>query len=82
MMAKVGNLKRPQARFVPHDEIPSPLPILSEPCSLLEFAALRLSPVYYGLGVPAGDGTAVVIIPGLLGMDLILVELQACHLYT
>ncbi|MFZ3212726.1 MAG: alpha/beta fold hydrolase [Terriglobales bacterium] len=42
---------------------------------LLEFAALRLSPVYYGLGVPAGDGTAVVIIPGLMGMDLILFEL-------
>jgi pimeloyl-ACP methyl ester carboxylesterase len=33
--------------------------------------------VYYGLGVPAGDGTAVVIIPGLLGMDLILFELHA-----
>jgi len=77
-MAEVGNLKTPpKARFLPHQEIPSPLPILSEPCSLLEYAALRLSPVYYGLGVPAGDGTAVVIIPGLLGMDLILVELQA-----
>jgi len=36
---------------------------------------LRLSPVYYGLGIPPGDGTAVVIIPGLLGMDLILFEL-------
>ena len=77
-MAKVGNLKRPpKARFLPHQEIPSPLPILCEPCSLLEFAALRLSPVYYGMGVPAGDGTAVVIIPGLMGMDLILFELHA-----
>jgi len=75
-MAKVGSLKRPpKARFLPHEEIPSPLPILYEPFLLLEFAALRLSPVYYGLGVPAGDGTAVVIIPGLLGMDLILFEL-------
>ena len=77
-MAKVGNLKAPpKAPFLPHQEIPSPLPILCEPCALLEFAALRLSPVYYGLGVPAGDGTAVVIIPGLLGMDLILFELHA-----
>jgi triacylglycerol lipase len=76
MMAEVGNLKRPpKARFLPHEEIPSPLPILCESFLLLEFAALRLSPVYYGLGVPAGDGTAVVIIPGLLGMDLILFEL-------
>ena len=77
-MAQVGNLKSPpRARFLPHQEIPSPLPILCEPCALLEYAALRMSPVYYGLGVQAGDGTAVVIIPGLLGMDLVLVELQA-----
>ncbi len=53
------------------------LPILSESFSLLEFATLRLSPVYYGLGVPAGDGTAVVIVPGFLGSDLILFELHA-----
>jgi len=76
-MLEVGNLQKPpKARFLPHQEIPSPLPILSEPCSLLEFAALRLSPVYYGIGVPAGDGTAVVIVPGLLGMDLVVFELQ------
>ena len=77
MIAKTVNRRRPpKARFLPHKEIPAPLPILCEPCSLLEFAALRLSPVYYGLGVPAGDGTAVVIIPGLLGMDLTLFELH------
>jgi len=75
-MAEVGNLKTPpKARFLPHQEIPYPLPIIWEPFLLLEFAALRLSPVYYGLGVPGGDGTAVVIIPGLLGTDLILFEL-------
>jgi triacylglycerol lipase len=75
---KTLKLKRPpKVRFLPHEEIPSPLPILAESCSVLEFAALRLSPVYYGLGVPAGDGTAVVIIPGLLGMDLTLFELHA-----
>ena len=75
---KAANLTRPaKVRFLPHEEIPSPLPILTESCSILEFAALRLSPVYYGLGVPAGDGTAVVIIPGLLGMDLTLCELHA-----
>jgi len=78
MIAKAVDLKRPpKAHFLPHEEISSPLPILCEPISLLEFAALRLSPVYYGLGVPAGDGTAVVIIPGLLGMDLVLFELHA-----
>jgi pimeloyl-ACP methyl ester carboxylesterase len=66
-----------KARFIPHEEIPSPLPIICEPFSLLELATLRLSPVYYGVGVPAGDGTAVVIVPGFLGMDLTLFELHA-----
>jgi triacylglycerol lipase len=76
MIPKAVHLKAaPKPRFLPHEEIPSPLPILFEPFLLMEFAALRLSPVYYGMGVPAGDGTAVVIIPGLLGMDLILFEL-------
>ena len=70
--------KRPsRIRFIPHKEISSPRPILCEPISLLELAALRLSPVYYGQGVPRGDGSAVVIIPGLLGMDVILFELHA-----
>ena len=70
--------KRPsRMRFSPHNEITSPRPILCEPISLLELAALRLSPAYYGHGVPAGDGSAVVIIPGLLGMDAVLFELHA-----
>jgi pimeloyl-ACP methyl ester carboxylesterase len=78
MATKAVNLQRPpKPPFLPHEEIPSPRPILSEPFSLLELALLRLSPVYYGLGVPAGDGTAVVIIPCLLGIDLSLVELHA-----
>ncbi len=67
----------PKARFIPHEEISSPRPIFCEPYSLLEWATLRLSPVYYGMGVPAGDGTAVVIIPSFLGMDLGLFELHA-----
>lgn len=38
---------------------------------------LHATPVYYGLGVPRGDGSAVVIIPGFLGTDLYLTELHA-----
>ncbi len=63
--------------FIPHEEISSPRPILCEPLSLLEFAALRLSPIYYGMGVPSGDGSAVIIVPGLLGTDFVLFELYA-----
>jgi pimeloyl-ACP methyl ester carboxylesterase len=35
---------------------------------------LHATPVYYGLGVPHGDDSAVVIIPGFLGTDLYLTE--------
>lgn len=33
---------------------------------------LHASPVYYGLGVPHGDGSAVILIPGFLGTDAYL----------
>ena len=42
-----------------------------------EVLILHATPVYYGLGVPRGDGSAVVIIPGFLGTDLYLAELHA-----
>ncbi len=42
-----------------------------------EILILHASPVYYGLGVSRGDGSAVVIIPGFLGTDLYLTELFA-----
>src|SRR6516165_1796942 len=38
---------------------------------------LHASPVYYGLGIPPGDGSAVVVIPGFLGTDLYLNQLKA-----
>ena len=42
-----------------------------------EILLLHATPVYYGLGVPHGDGSGVVIIPGFLGTDLYLMELHA-----
>jgi len=41
-----------------------------------EILLLHASPIYYGFGVPRGDGSAVVIIPGFLGTDLYLTELH------
>lgn len=35
----------------------------------LELAALRADPVYWGIGVPRGDGRAVLVLPGLGGGD-------------
>jgi triacylglycerol lipase len=42
-----------------------------------EILILHATPVYYGLGVPRGDGSAVILIPGFLGTDLYLTELHA-----
>jgi pimeloyl-ACP methyl ester carboxylesterase len=41
-----------------------------------EILLLHASPIYYGFGVPHGDGSGVVIIPGFLGTDLYLMELH------
>jgi len=42
-----------------------------------ELLILHATPVYYGLGVPRGDGSAVILIPGFLGTDVYLTELHA-----
>lgn len=34
-----------------------------------EFAELLASPVYYGVGVPRGNGRTVLLVPGFLGSD-------------
>lgn len=52
-------------------------PIWQEALVGLEFVCLRVSPVYWGFGVPPGDGSAVLVIPGLMGTDLYLSELRA-----
>jgi triacylglycerol lipase len=42
-----------------------------------EILILHATPVYYGFGVPQGDGSAVILIPGFLGTDIYLTELHA-----
>ena len=42
-----------------------------------EVLLLHAMPVYYGFGVPRGDGSGVVLIPGFLGTDLYLSELHS-----
>jgi triacylglycerol lipase len=53
------------------------LPIWRECFSAFEIAMLHVAPVYYGLGTPHGDGSAVILIPGFLGSDHYLAELYA-----
>lgn len=52
-------------------------PLWTEALFGAELLMLHATPVYYGLGVPHGDNSGVVIIPGFLGTDLYLMELHA-----
>lgn len=59
----------------PYPEVDTPF--WTEALFGAEVLLLHATPVYYGLGVPRGDGSAVIIIPGFLGTDLYLTELHA-----
>ena len=48
----------------------------SEALFAAEILLLHANPVYYGFGVPHGDDSGVVIIPGFLATDLYLMELH------
>jgi triacylglycerol lipase len=45
------------------------VPLWREALVGLDWMALHASPVYYGLGVPRGDKSAVIVVPGFLGTD-------------
>ena len=62
--------------FLKDQEI-SQRPLWREAFVGLDWLALRSSPVYYGIGVPRGDGSAVVVIPGFLGTDFYLQEIHS-----
>jgi hypothetical protein len=63
--------------FPSHDQSESELPFWQEALCGVDLLLLHASPVCYGLGVPPGDGSAVVLIPGLLGSDRYLMQLQS-----
>jgi hypothetical protein len=54
-----------------------PLPIWQEALVGVEILCLRVSPIYWGFGVPRGDGSAVVLVPAFLLNDLVMAELRA-----
>jgi pimeloyl-ACP methyl ester carboxylesterase len=43
----------------------------------MDWLALRMSAVYRGVGIPKGDGTGVVVIPGFMGSDQYLGDMYA-----
>jgi pimeloyl-ACP methyl ester carboxylesterase len=61
----------------PIDFVSVGVPIWREAFLALDWVALRASPVYRGLDIPHGDGAPVVLIPGFLGVDGYLAEMNA-----
>jgi pimeloyl-ACP methyl ester carboxylesterase len=51
------------------------VPIWREMFAGLDWLALRTSHTYYGFGVPRGDGSSVVLVPGCFSTDAYLAEL-------
>jgi pimeloyl-ACP methyl ester carboxylesterase len=58
------------------DLIEANVSIWQEALFAADILLLHASPVYYGLGVPNGDGSAVILIPGFLGTDAYLSQLH------
>ena len=59
------------------EEEPVLLPLWREVFTGLDWMRLRTDRVFYGLGVPKGNGEAVVTVPGFMGSDLYLREMNA-----
>jgi len=57
------------------ERVPSARPIWREIFVGLDWMTLRTSPVFYGMGVPRGDQSAVIVVPGFLGTDHYLYEM-------
>ena len=64
------------AGYFSKDQQPVQLPLWREAFFGMEWLALRSSPVFYGLGVPRGKGSAVLTVPGFMGTDFYLQEMQ------
>jgi len=75
MGARRPGTGKPTVIRKPNESVP--LPIWNEMLVGIEMVYLRLSPVYWGLGVPRSDGSAVVVVPGFLMTDFYLTEFRS-----
>ena len=62
--------------IIQKERTPADLPIWRDIFYGLEWHTLRISPVFFGLGIPRGDGSAVIVVPGFLGTDLHMLEMH------
>jgi pimeloyl-ACP methyl ester carboxylesterase len=68
--------KRKRRKSLPAAHGEADISLWTEALFGAEVLLLHAAPVYYGFGVPRGDGSGVVIIPGFLGTDLYLTEIH------
>ncbi len=61
--------------FFDKDMKPFELPIWMESLIGIDWTLLHISPLYYGWGVPKGDGSPVILVPGFLATDFYLYDL-------
>lgn len=63
------------AQAISRELQPAQVPLWREVLFGADWLALHVSPVYYGFGVPRGDGSPVIVVPGFLGSDSYLMEM-------
>src|ERR1700746_2826451 len=79
-LRKPKKATRDSTRFRKQTPKPSPetvTPLWTEALFGAEVLLLHATPVYYGFGVPRGNGAGVVIIPGFLASDIYVLEMYA-----
>jgi pimeloyl-ACP methyl ester carboxylesterase len=69
----LARMKSSRRKFL-KEEKPPQFPVWQEWIAGVELAFLQISPIYWGYGIPHGDGSAVVLVPGFLGTDLYLAQ--------
>jgi len=67
----------PPAGAFQQENAEADITIWKEALFAADLLLLHASPVYYGLGIPRGDGSAVVLVPGFLGTDAYLTQLHS-----
>ncbi len=72
-----GSSKTRAGKHTGRGHVPADISPWTEALFAAEILMLHATPIYYGFGVPRGDDSAVIIIPGFLGTDLYLMELHA-----
>jgi pimeloyl-ACP methyl ester carboxylesterase len=65
------------SNFYREDSAEADISIWKEALFGADILLLHASPIYYGFGVPHGNGSGVIVIPGFLGTDLYLSHLQS-----